>query len=129
MKSMMTVLAALAACVGLQAQAQVQPATDYTAYVHLLDGDGRQVAGYDQAPAGDRFPTSRWRAGDRVLSSYALALPPDLPAGEYSLWAGLYETTSAGALRLPVTDAGGLAAGDGQVEIGQVEIGRVEVRR
>jgi hypothetical protein len=99
-----------------------QPATDYTAYVHLLDSSGQQVAGYDQAPAPDRFPTGRWRAGDRIVSTYPLELPADLPPGEYSLWAGLYETASAGALRLPVTDAGGLAAGDGQVEIGRVRI-------
>jgi hypothetical protein len=103
-------------------EALAQPATDYTAYVHLLDGSGQQVAGYDQAPAGDRFPTSRWRAGDRILSRYPLELPADLPPGEYSLWAGLYETASAGALRLPVTDAGGLVTGDGQVNTGSVKI-------
>ena len=101
-----------------------QPATDYTAYVHVLDAQGRQVAGYDRAPAADRFPTSRWRSGDQILSTYVLDLPPDLPAGEYQLWVGLYETASAGALRLPVTDDGGLPSGDGQVEIGSVRVRR-----
>ncbi len=101
-----------------------QPAADYTAFVHLLpDGSGEsgvQVAGYDRAPAGDRFPTSRWRTGDHSRSSYPLALPPDLPAGDYTLWVGLYET--GGDLRLPLTDAGGLAAGDGQVQAGSVRV-------
>ncbi len=41
------------------------PATDYTAFVHVLDATGRQVAGFDRAPAGERFPTALWRAGDR----------------------------------------------------------------
>ncbi len=101
-------------------EASGPPAADYTAYVHLLDANGRQVAGYDQAPAPRRFPTDHWRAGDRILSTFPLTLPADLPPGEYQLWVGLYETASAGALRLPVTEAGGLPAGDGQVEIGRV---------
>jgi hypothetical protein len=99
-----------------------QPAADYTAYVHLLDAEGKQVGGYDRPPAGERFPTGRWRAGDRIVGEYALALPPELPPGDYALWAGLYETQSGGALRLPVTDAGGLASGDGQVQIGSVTV-------
>jgi hypothetical protein len=101
-----------------------QPATDYTAYVHVLDGAGQQVGGFDQAPAAGRFPTSRWRSGDRILSMFAVPLPLDLPPGEYTLWVGLYETASAGALRLPVTDAGGLPAGDGQVQVGSVRVRR-----
>jgi hypothetical protein len=93
-----------------------QPATDYTAYVHVLDQTGQQVAGFDQAPAADRFPTSRWRSGDRIVSTFPAPLPAELPPGEYTLWVGLYETASAGARRLPVTDAGSLPSGDGQVQ-------------
>jgi hypothetical protein len=105
-------------------EAAGQPAADYSAYVHMVDAQGRQVAGYDRAPAGDRFPTSHWRSGDRIASTFALSLSPDLPAGNYQLWVGLYETASGGALRLPVTDAGGLPAGDGQVQIGSVTVRR-----
>lgn len=105
-------------------EATGQPSTDYTAYVHMIDAQGQQVAGYDRTPAGDRFPTSHWRAGDQIVSTFALSLPPDLPSGDYQLWVGLYETASAGALRLPVTDAGGLPAGDGQIQIGSVTVRR-----
>ena len=103
-------------------EALAPPATDYTAYVHLLDASGSHVAGFDQAPAGDRFPTRRWRSGDRILSTFALDLPAALAPGDYALWVGLYETESNGAMRLPVTEAGGLPAGDGQVEIGRVTV-------
>jgi MFS family permease len=99
-------------------QALNRPATDYTAYVHVLDAQGEQVAGYDQAPAAGRFPTSRWQNGDRIFSSFPISLRPDLPPGEYQTWVGLYDTASAGALRLPITNAGGLPSGDGQVQIG-----------
>ena len=98
--------------------ARGQPATDYTAYVHLVDSNGQQVAGFDQAPAAERFPTSAWRAGDRIVSQYPLALPANLSTGAYALWAGLYESQSNGSIRLPVTQAATLLEGDGQVRIG-----------
>ena len=40
----------------------------------------------------------------------------------YDVWVGLYESDSSGTLRLPVTDAAGLPARDGQVRLGQVKI-------
>jgi 4-amino-4-deoxy-L-arabinose transferase-like glycosyltransferase len=98
------------------------PATDYTAFVHVVDAAGQRVVGFDRAPAGARLPTSMWRAGDRVLSEFEIALEQPLPAGSYDLWVGLYESASAGALRLPVTAAGTLVAGDGQVRVGEIEI-------
>jgi 4-amino-4-deoxy-L-arabinose transferase-like glycosyltransferase len=99
-----------------------QPATDYTAFVHLLDGEGNQVAGHDQAPAAGRLSTSLWRSGDKIAATFPLALPADLPPGLYTVVTGLYESGSGGALRLPVSDAAGHAAGDGWVEIGQIVV-------
>ena len=98
------------------------PATDYTAFVHLRDAGGEQVAGFDSAPAGDRFPTSMWRAGDRIHSRFDLEMPAAPEPGVYDVWVGLYESGSGGTLRLPVTDAAGLPVGDGQVRIGQVTV-------
>lgn len=93
------------------------PATDYTAFVHVLDGAGRRVGGFDRAPAGERLPTRLWRAGDRIVSNFMVELETPLSAGEYTIWVGLYESESAGALRLPVTSPGNARSGDGQVEI------------
>ena len=99
------------------------PATDYTAFVHVLDANGQRVAGDDRAPAGERFPTRYWRAGDRIQSQFAVVLGETAPptARPYSVWVGLYESVSAGSVRLPVTAAAGLPAGDGQVQITTVE--------
>jgi len=105
--------------VTLQWDALAQPATDYTAFVHLLDHQGQRGSGFDQAPA-PRFPTQFWRQGDRIIST--LALPQPAAAGDYQLWAGLYETQSGGALRLPITRAAGQMTGDGQVLLGTVTI-------
>jgi len=96
------------------------PATDYTVFVHLRSASGEQVTGFDRAPVGARFPTSVWRAGDRIHSRLDLAIST-VPA-IYDVWVGLYESGSGGALRLPVTDAAGLPVGDGQVRIGQVTV-------
>ncbi|MEZ4677870.1 MAG: hypothetical protein R2932_27000 [Caldilineaceae bacterium] len=90
------------------------PATDYTAFVHFIDDRGERAAGFDQAPA-IRFPTSYWRSGDRIVSTFAVPTPSiDNPNG-YAVWVGFYVADSGGAVRLPVTDAAGQVAGDGQV--------------
>ncbi len=99
-----------------------QPATEYTAFVHVLDAAGNQVAGFDQAPAQGRLPTSLWRAGDVIAAAFAVELPATLAAGSYSVVTGLYESSSGGALRLPVTDAAGHPSGDGWVEVGRITI-------
>lgn len=85
-------------------EATGQPAQDYTAFVHLMDGKGEQVSGFDQPPAEGRFPTSAWQQGDRSLSRFLLDLPADIPPGTYELWAGLYADV-AGLERLPVSAA------------------------
>jgi hypothetical protein len=94
-----------------------QPATDYTAFVHFIDGVGERATGFDQAPAL-RFPTRYWRSGDRIVSHFAVPMPATPSANGldgYAVWVGLYEAGSGGAVRLPVTDAAGQVAGDGQV--------------
>jgi hypothetical protein len=96
--------------------------TDYTAFVHLLGPDGGQVAGFDQAPGGERYPTRVWLAGDRVVSDFGLTPPVATPPGRYSLWAGVYVAGSGGAERLPVTEAGTLEAMHEMVRLGEVEI-------
>ena len=101
-------------------EATGQPSQDYTAFIHLVDGEGRQVAGFDQPPAEGRFPTSRWRFGDLILSRFPLDLPPDLAPGVYEIWIGLYSDPE-GVDRLPV-GASELPVQDHRVLLTQVEI-------
>ncbi len=98
------------------------PATDYTGFVHLIDGEGRLAASFDRAPAGDRYPTHVWRADDHILSEFPLSAPPDLAPGDYQLWSGLYESESKGGVRLPITDGNGRETGDGQVLLGSIRV-------
>jgi hypothetical protein len=54
--------------------------------VQLFDAEGVSHAQHDHAA----FAAEQWRAGDLVLSRFTLDLPPDLPPGAYTLWAGMY---------------------------------------
>ena len=69
-------------------QAEADMLYNYTAFVHLLDGNGRIVAQLDRQPAG--YPTSDWRPGEFIVDHYRIELPPQLPPGEYTLLTGFY---------------------------------------
>jgi hypothetical protein len=62
----------------------------YYVFVHLLGPDGTRVAQSDDIPARQAYPTTCWQAGQRLSDSHLLTLPPDLPAGAYSMQVGMY---------------------------------------
>ncbi|MCS7220184.1 MAG: DUF2142 domain-containing protein [Anaerolineae bacterium] len=96
------------------------PEADYTAFVHLLNGEGQQVAGADMTPDEGRFPTHRWQTGDRILSEFRLGLPPGLPLGIYQIRVGLYRSGTPGVPRLPVMVAN-FPVRDDTVFLGTIE--------
>jgi len=57
-------------------RADEQPDGSYTAFVHLLDADGQQVAQHDSLPRYGRYPTQAWRVGDVVPDEHVLSIPP-----------------------------------------------------
>jgi len=66
-----------------------------------------------------RFPTRYWRAGDRIVSEFILELPEEQDS--YKAWAGLYESDSQGAIRLPITEDNGWTTAHNQLLLGNVE--------
>ena len=74
--------------------------TDYTVFVHLLDKEGNLRAQGDYPPVHGIFPTSQWQPGDVVRDERVVALPPDLPPGDYSLIIGLYDPGNGQRLRV-----------------------------
>jgi len=75
---------------------------DYTVFVQLLNSAGQVVTQRDQPPLAGAAPTTTWLPGEILTDGYTLALPADLPPGQYRLITGLYD---AGGQRL-ITDSG-----------------------
>lgn len=76
---------------------------EYTVFVHLLDKTGTLRAQRDNPPVGGTYPTTLWMPGEVVADEYEIALPIDLPAGTYTLIAGMYEPETGA--RLPTGSA------------------------
>jgi hypothetical protein len=90
-------------------QADATVASDFTAFVHVLDGQGRLVAGADSQPGAGAYPTSTWQAGDTFVDEHRLDAVP--PRGTGTLEVGLYLLSTG--QRLPADNAQtGRALGD-----------------
>jgi hypothetical protein len=81
-------------------QAQRAMATDYTAFAHLVDQEGRGWAGDDHPPSDGLYPTGSWGAGEMVRDTYRLTVPVDAPPGLYDVQVGWYDPATLE--RLPV---------------------------
>ncbi|VAW41438.1 hypothetical protein MNBD_CHLOROFLEXI01-2843, partial [hydrothermal vent metagenome] len=82
-------------------RAEQPPTLDYTAFVHLLDADGRIVTQLDKPPAG--YPTSDWRTGEIVLDHFVLPLPSlnNPQTGPLMLQTGFYDLPTLDRLGEP----------------------------
>ena len=63
----------------------------YTVFLHFIGPDGTPAAQGDQEPWQGTYPTDAWLAGVPATDQYRLALPDDLPGGDYTLVVGLYD--------------------------------------
>ncbi len=76
------------------------------AFVHVLAPDGSRVGQIDLPIDGGLF--AAWQAGQQFAAPMPVALPPDLPPGEYRVVLGLYEPDSGA--RLPLSRGKALPA-------------------
>jgi hypothetical protein len=95
-----------------------RPDTDYSVGVYLVAADGRVVAqhdgGFDRGQVSAlALPLDKWTPDARLLQ-----LPTDLPPGDYSLTAAVYDWRDG--VRLP--PIGGRA--DGSYALGAVRVGK-----
>jgi LysM repeat protein len=93
------------------------PIQDYVLSIQLEDGAGQLRAQSDSSPAAHR-PTSEWLAGEYAEVALWLVLPPDLPAGDYTLYALAYDRQTG--QRVPPA-SGDLGAGD-RVRLGTLQL-------
>ncbi|MBN1639707.1 MAG: CotH kinase family protein [Anaerolineae bacterium] len=100
-----------------QAMANVEH--DYSVFVHVLDQGGRLVAQGDSMPRGNVYPTGHWQVGPLVDDPRSIALPLDLPPGEYRVVVGMYDLDTGE--RLPAREvATGQAAPNAAIVLDEV---------
>jgi hypothetical protein len=78
---------------------------DYTAFIHVVDQEGRLWAQQDTLLLVGGNPTSSWRKGWVLYETHRIQLPSDIPAGDYVIKVGLYYWETGE--RLPAWDAEG----------------------
>ena len=78
----------------------------YKVFLHLVNEQGQIVSQRDSEPGGGSALTSTWVPNEITVDNHGVLIPPQLPAGEYTLFFGLYDFTDPAA-RLPVHTEGG----------------------
>lgn len=87
----------------------------YRVFLHLMSAEGVLLAQSDGIPADWTRPTPGWLPGEFVTETRTLTIPPDTPAGSYTLFAGMYLPDSPTRLTTPNFP-------DGRVPLGNIEI-------
>lgn len=83
---------------------------DWTIATYLTDSSGAIVAQDDRQPCDGSYPTSRWQSGDLISDDRTLAVPADLPPGNYQLAIVFYRLSDN--TRLPVRGSANQPLGD-----------------
>lgn len=117
LKSSLNPGAELRATLFWQSTQAVEPS--YVAFVHLLDSAGQLHAQSDHIPNGDT-PTYAWSPGEVVPDLHVIHLDESIPTGEYTLVAGMYDSSTQE--RLPRLSSSGAFEQDNVVFIRKVSI-------
>ncbi|MCK6629210.1 MAG: DUF2079 domain-containing protein [Anaerolineae bacterium] len=80
------------------------PPPNLIRFVQLIGPDGQIYGQNDSAPDRGQYPTSLWQSGEVVVETVTLSLPPERPAGNYSLHIGLYQPDTG--IRLNFVEGG-----------------------
>ncbi len=92
----------------------------FKVFVHLLDSTGRLVAQHDGVPTVWTYPTNQWEPGQAVVDFHQIPIDANVPPGEYTLQAGLYDEETGA--RVQRVDAVGNSMADA-VALGKVNLG------
>ncbi len=66
-------------------EALTAPTQNYQITLQLVDAAGTPALTVTEQPSYNRYPATRWAAGQRVRDDHALWLPANFPPGEYTL--------------------------------------------
>lgn len=100
-------------------------ADDFIVFVHLLDRDGKAVAGVNAYPLEHAYRTYEWQPGETIISSTELDVPDSLGPGAYSFELGMYLPYDFE--RVPTVGADNTVNGD-RILFGPVKVPRPAVK-
>ena len=84
---------------------------DYTMFFHLVDPNGKMIAGYDGQPLNGKLPTHKWEANKWFADAVMIPIDADAPPGkDYKLEFGFYFQPTGE--RLGIVDGQGNPIGD-----------------
>ncbi|GBD08879.1 hypothetical protein HRbin22_01122 [Candidatus Thermoflexus japonica] len=106
--------------VSLTWKATASPPPGLHVFLHLLDSEGRWVAGGDGPPRGGAYPTGWWEAGEIIEEQRWIDLKQPIPPGTYRVHVGWYDLGTGE--RLPAFDATGKPAPGFSVPLGELQI-------
>ncbi len=67
---------------------------DLTVFTQLLTPQGQQISGDDNIPNNGTAPVTTWAVDVVQADLHRIELPPDLPAGQYQIITGLYNSST-----------------------------------
>ncbi len=105
-------------------RAQIDNLPDYTVFMHLVNAEGKVTAQYDGQPYDGEYPTSLWDAGEVVSDEFAIVIPHDAPAGDYTLEFGIYRNSDNGRLPVSGSALGNVRGAGDHLVIGPLTIAR-----
>src|SRR5260221_1365279 len=73
--------------------ATTKTSVDWSEFIHLV-GPTISLPLGDSSPRGNLYPTWAWTPGERIVETWALTLPADLPTGNYSLQIGFSDRST-----------------------------------
>ncbi len=84
-------------------------ARNLTAFLHLIDADGRKVGQVDQLPGDGGYLTPAWQPGERVIERYSPIMDTCRDDRPVRVMAGWYELAAGGARRARLDGLGDMA--------------------
>ncbi len=91
-------------------QALMPSRTNNKVFVHVVGANEQIVGQRDSEPGDGAYPMAGWQAEEYLVDTYRVEMPPNLPAGAYTVYIGMYDPRTT--MRLPIIDVDGKPAGD-----------------